>query len=94
MCRMICNPSLICPQLHDQIIAEFTKDAEAAVKTSFCRDSLKSLQTVREMTETIKTDAVSFFILFLCYTTENAAWKILLLCPILYSDVLYSNVLK
>lgn len=45
--------------LHDQVIAEFTKDAEAAVKTSFCRESLQKLQTVREMTETIRTDALS-----------------------------------
>ncbi|XP_063680983.1 KICSTOR subunit 2-like isoform X2 [Bolinopsis microptera] len=45
--------------LHDQIITEFCKDAETAVKTSFCRDSLKSLHTVREMTDTIKSDALS-----------------------------------
>merc|ERR1712003_24422 len=29
--------------LHDQIISEFSKDADAAVKTSFCRDSIISL---------------------------------------------------
>ena len=73
---MISNSPLILSQLHDQIIAEFTKDAEAAVKTSFCRDSLKSLQTVREMTETITTDAVSFSMFLSCYTAEIAVWKI------------------
>jgi len=45
--------------LHDQIITEFCKDAETAVKSSFCRDSLKSLHTVREMTDTIRSDALS-----------------------------------
>jgi len=45
--------------LHDQIIAEFSKDAEAAVKTSFCRDSIRSIHTIKEMTETIRSDALS-----------------------------------